>query len=68
MKSPDHIAAEKRVVREKEALDDKIFNLGLFVAGDLFATLEKAERSRLTRQLRCMKDYSEILGERIANF
>lgn len=68
MKTPDHIAAEERVVKEKKDLDEKISNLGLFVAIDLFARLKNEEQSRLRRQLIVMREYSEILGERIANF
>lgn len=60
---------EDRVVREKAALDLKISDLDLFIdKNPIFPKLPREERGRLARQLFVMRQYSDILGERIANF
>jgi hypothetical protein len=59
---------QERVVAEKHELDDKISKLTAFVGGTIFASLDDAERSRLSIQLQHMNGYSEILGQRIAAF
>ena len=59
---------QERVLHEKEELDQKIQKLTAFVGGTIFASLDDAERSRLSIQLQHMNGYSEILGQRIAAF
>lgn len=59
---------QERVVTEKRELDAKIEKLDAFLHGDIYPTLSPEERSRLTRQHCHMKDYSNVLGERIAAF
>jgi hypothetical protein len=59
---------QQRAVTEKAELDEKIGKLDTFRHGDIYHTLSVAERDRLTRQYAHMKDYSNVLGERIAAF
>jgi hypothetical protein len=59
---------QERVVEEKQQLDEKIAKLAAFIGGTMFASLDDAERSRLSIQLQHMNGYSEILGQRIAAF
>lgn len=59
---------QERVVTEKSELDEKIGKLDSFIHGTIYPTLAKAERMRLMRQFCHMKDYSTVLGERIAAF
>lgn len=65
MKIPDW---QKRVIAEKVDLDTKIDLLKTFKGGCNFSKLDLAEQERLTSQLRCMREYSHILAERILNF
>ncbi len=62
-----------RVVAEKAQLDDRIEKLGAFIGdigspGPVFGTLPDADRYRLYRQYNLMREYSAILGDRIAAF
>jgi hypothetical protein len=59
---------QERVVEEKKDLDVKIQKLTAFIGGSLFASLDAAERSRLSIQLQHMNGYSEILSQRISAF
>lgn len=59
---------QQRVVDEKADLDGKIERLDAFIHGKIYPALADAERSRLMRQFCHMKDYSNVLGERIAAF
>jgi hypothetical protein len=59
---------QERVVTEKQDLDSKREALCTFMAGSLFASLPEDERMRLAKQDILMKDYSDVLGERIAAF
>ena len=59
---------QQRVVDEKNDLDGKIERLDLFIPGEMFASLPTDERIRLRLQRVYMKQYSEVLGERIAAF
>jgi hypothetical protein len=56
---------QERVIAEKSELDAKIEKLDTFRHGDIYYTLSVAERDRLTRQYAHMKDYSNVLAERI---
>src|ERR1017187_471782 len=59
---------QERVVAEKVELDDKREKLCTFMTGPIFAVLPEDERMRLAKQDILMKDYSDVLGERIAAF
>lgn len=59
---------QQRVVDEKIALDEKMAKLDAFGDTAIFTGLPQAERERLKRQAVAMREYSDILGERIAAF
>lgn len=59
---------QQRVLDERTELDDKLAKLTAFFDTSIFNGLEPVEQKRLRRQHAAMKDYSEILGERIAAF
>ena len=59
---------QQRVVDEKNELDEKLTKLEAFFSNPLWATLPSDEQARLSRQSEVMREYSDILGERIAAF
>jgi hypothetical protein len=59
---------QERVIAEKVELDDKRKKLCTFMTGSIFTALPEDERMRLAKQDILMKDYSDVLGERIAAF
>lgn len=61
---------QERVFTEKHELDEKIEKLRLFIwqPDTAFSTLDTEEQVRLRIQYHIMKQYSEILGQRIAAF
>ena len=61
---------QQRVVQEKEELDEKLSKLSAFIDSPNFTITVKDENeiARLVCQEQIMKDYSEILAERIAAF
>lgn len=61
---------QQRVVQEKEELDEKLSKLSAFIDSPNFTITVKDENeiARLVCQEEIMKDYSEILAERIASF
>ena len=60
---------QDRVVSEKAELDERIRKLEAFMGDrDLFRPISEAEQKRMSRQLAHMKDYSNVLTERIAAF
>jgi hypothetical protein len=61
---------QKRVVEEKQDLDDRLSRLRDFIstAGGVFKSLSDAEKDRLRRQEKAMTEYSNILQERVENF
>lgn len=59
---------QQRVVDEKAELDSKLAKLIPFLSSDTCHALPFDERSRLKRQADVMREYSGILGERIAAF
>ena len=66
---PGLVPHQQRVVDEKQDLDLRIARLDEFMRRNpTFTTLDAPERDRLEIQLDLMRDYSGILGERIANF
>jgi hypothetical protein len=61
-RKPNH---QDRVRDEKAALDDKIQKLDAFIGKDYFLNLKKEAQDLMLKQLEVMKQYSEILGDRI---
>ena len=59
---------QQRVLDEKRELDDRLQKLVAFFSTPIFHGLPESEQIRLERQAVAMRTYSEILGERIANF
>ena len=61
---------QQRVVQEKEELDEKLSKLSAFIDSPNFTVTvnDENEIARLVCQEEIMKDYSEILAERIAAF
>lgn len=59
---------QDRVVYEKQELDDKITRLNTFTMGGMFFKLSADEKERMLRQLKIMKQYTEVLQERIEHF
>ena len=60
---------QERVVQEKAELDVKIESLQTFMDDpDKIGDISINELCRLAHQLKVMQEYSEVLGERIANF
>lgn len=59
---------QQRVVDEKTELDDKRTKLLAFIESPKFAELPDAERGHLARQADVMREYSIVLGKRIAGF
>jgi hypothetical protein len=59
---------QARVVSEKKELEDKLTKLNAFIGGSIYSSLPQDERTRLARQAVIMKDYCDVLSERIASF
>ena len=59
---------QQRVIDEKLELDEKITKLAVFRTTSLFDSIDPSEQSRMTDQEVTMREYSRILGERIAFF
>lgn len=61
---------QQRVVQEKKELDEKLSKLSAFIDSPNFTITvnDENEIARLVCQEEIMKDYSEILAERIAAF
>jgi hypothetical protein len=59
---------QQRVTDEKTELDGKIERLDAFLKTEMAQNLPPDENPRMTRQLAVMREYSTILGERIAYF
>ena len=59
---------QQRVVNEKIDLDEKREKLGGFFETSMFRNLDSAEQARLRYQAVTMREYSAVLGERIAAF
>lgn len=60
-----HKPYQQRVIDERESLQEKVEKLALFVNSPACLDLANAERVRLDRQLRLMREYSAVLAERI---
>lgn len=59
---------QKRVVDEKKELDEKIKKLSFFLSGKMIKSVSDEEKTRLENQKKAMREYSDILEERISNF
>jgi hypothetical protein len=60
---------QQRVVDEKADLDEKVGKLVSFISENpTFRMLSASEQDRMREQLGYMRNYSDILGERIAAF
>ena len=59
---------QQRVVTERDELADKLTKLNTFIGGNVFYDLPPEERIRLARQAGAMKDYLDILNDRINDF
>lgn len=59
---------ENRVIDEHAALTMKIIALEQFFDNAIYLSLPKAEQERLEKQFKIMKEYSNILQERIEYF
>jgi hypothetical protein len=59
---------QQRVVEEKKELDEKLNKLNIFIHSEAFLMINKMERERLKVQASIMKDYSDILQQRINAF
>lgn len=59
---------QKRVIEERDELDEKIAKLGQFIYSQTRDELPEIEVLRLGMQLKVMNFYSEILGTRIVAF
>lgn len=59
---------QERVVIEKKELDEKVEKLDAFIHGSVYSTIDRDEQMRLMRQFCHMKDYANVLGDRIAHF
>lgn len=59
---------QQRVVDERAELTDKLDKLSPFLNTPIFASLDQAEKERLTTQHEAMSIYADILRDRIAAF
>lgn len=59
---------QKRVLDEKRALDEKITKLDAFINTETFHQIPLDERNVLQKQLAVMRQYSDVLRERIVLF
>jgi len=59
---------QQRVLDEKVELDDKLGRLQKFLDSSTFKTVDPAEQERLKNQAAAMKQYSDILADRLAHF
>ena len=59
---------QQRVVDERDQLAEKLTRLNSFIGGDVVKGLPAEERIRLARQAVAMKEYLDILNDRINAF
>lgn len=55
----------KRVISEREDLDNKLVKLKRFIDNDIFKRLTSEEQTMLTEQYKTMEQYLSILDKRI---
>ena len=56
---------KKRLIVEREELDDKLAKLGAFIGSPSFENLDERNRELLVSQRGAMRQYLDILTERI---
>lgn len=56
---------KKRLIVEREELDDKLAKLEAFIGSPRFENLDERNRELLVSQCGAMRQYSDILNERI---
>lgn len=56
---------KKRLIVEREELDDKLAKLETFIRSPRFENLDERNRELLVSQRGAMRQYSDILAERI---
>ncbi len=61
-------AFQERVIEEEKELAGKIRRLDSFVESGTFEAIHGEEQDRMLRQLRAMRIYCGVLGERIYHF
>ena len=59
---------QRRVVDEKNELDEKLKALRDFMHGDIYASLDAIDQGLLMVQLVAMDNYSDVLARRIELF
>jgi hypothetical protein len=59
---------QQRVIDEKTELDEKRVRLKEFFETERYSELDTAEQARMRYQAVAMREYSAVLGERIAAF
>jgi hypothetical protein len=59
---------QQRVLTEKDELAEKLTKLNAFIGGTIYMSLPSEEKIRLARQACIMKDYLDVLNDRIAAF
>ena len=57
---------KKRLIVEREELDDKLAKLEAFIGSPRFENLDERNRELLVSQRGAMRQYSDILAERIS--
>lgn len=57
---------KKRLIVEREELDDKLAKLEAFIGSPRFENLDERNRELLVSQCGAMRQYSDILNERIS--
>lgn len=57
---------KKRLIVEREELDDKLAKLEAFIGSPRFENLDERNRELLVSQRGAMRQYSDILNERIS--
>ena len=59
---------EKRVLKERDELEDKLVKLESFLKTDAYLRVEQPQRMLLGRQANIMRTYLNILDQRIEAF
>lgn len=59
---------EQRVIEEQQELSTKVQALATFIEGETYAKLDQSMRELMFQQLSVMRQYNEILLQRIQLF
>jgi len=59
---------QQRVVTERDELAEKLTSLDSFIGGEIFKVIPAEEKIRLAKQAVVMKEYLDILNDRINAF